>query len=117
MMDTGPRSWRSILFKPGRRPLRQRTAILLCISFLVLNVAVDILLLTNARVLGHIAAIQIRKHAGDLVTFDELTMSLGGQLRMDGVRLRLPNPGESIFEARRVRISIGHREGGIVAES
>lgn len=117
MMDTGPRSWRSILFRPGRPALRPRTAILLCIAILAANVALDVLLLTNARVLGRIASIQIRKHAGDLVTFDGLTMTLGGQIKMDRVRLRLTNPGESIFEARRVRISIGHREGGIVAES
>lgn len=117
MTDTAPRSWRSIIFRPGRPPMRPRTAVLLCLVILLVTLVVDVVLLTNSRVLGRIAAVQIRKHAGEYLKFESLTMTLGGQLKMDRVRLRVPDPEHPILEARRVRVSIGHRGGGVVAES
>ncbi len=117
MTDAAPRSWRSILFRPGRPPMRRRTAVLLCLTILAVNATLDVVLLTNARVLGRIAELQIRKRAGDLIDFERLAMTLGGQLRMERAVLRLPDPQRPFLTARRVRVSIGHREGAIVAES
>src|SRR6267142_1021503 len=102
MTDLAPRSWRSILFRPGRPPMRRRSAVLLCLAILAFNVIVDVLLLTNARVLGRIAELQIRKHAGDLIAFESLSMTLGGQLRMERAQLRLPDPSRPFLTARRV---------------
>ena len=97
--------------------MRRRTAAILCVLILGGVAALDILLLTNAQVLGRIAALQIRKHAGNLVDFESLTVTIGGQLRMEHMALRTPDPLRPILTARRVRVAIGHREGGIVAES
>ena len=117
MTDNAPRSWRSILFRAGRPPLRRRTAILLCLGFLAATLVLDVLLLTNARVLGRIAEVQIRARAGDLLAFESLTLTIGGQLRMERAELRFPDPARPLLTARRIRVSIGHRDGGIVAES
>jgi hypothetical protein len=97
--------------------MRRRTAVILCLITLGLVLALDVVLLTNAHVLGRIAAIQIRKHAGNLVDFERLTVSLGGTLRMERMALRTPDPARPVLSARRVIVAVGHREGGIVAES
>ncbi|HEU4339209.1 MAG TPA: hypothetical protein VFS19_04005, partial [Planctomycetota bacterium] len=117
MSDVAPRSWRSIIFRPGRPPMRRRVAVLLCAGFLLLNIVLDVLLLTNARVLGRVAEIQIRKHAGDMLGFETAALTIGGQLRLDKFELRRPDPEQPFLTARRVRVSIGHREGSVVAES
>jgi hypothetical protein len=117
MTDIAPRSWRSILFRPGRPPMRKRTAVLLCVATLLIILVFDVLILTNARVLGHIASMQIRKLAGEVVAYESLTMTVGVQLRMERFQLRLPGPSRPVLSARRVRVSIGHRDGGVVAES
>ena len=117
MNEPAPRSWRSIIFRPGRPPMRRRSAVLLCAAFLLLNIILDVVLLTNAQVLGRVAEIQIRKHAGDLVDFDSVSLTLGGKLRLDEFRLLRPDRAHPILTARRVRVSIGHREGNFLAES
>lgn len=117
MTATVPRSWRSIVFRPGLPPMRRRTAFLLCLAMFALVLVADLVLLTNARVLGRIAAVQIRKHAGNLISFESLSMTLGGKLRMERVELRLPELASPPLTARRIRVSIGYRDGGIVVES
>ena len=117
MPDLAPRSWRSIIFRPGRPPMRRRTALLICAAIFAVVVIVDVSLLTNARILGRIAAIQLRRHGSDVLGFEGVALTLGGQLRLDQFELRRPDPSHPFLTARRVWVSIGHREGGVVAES
>ncbi|HZL72474.1 MAG TPA: hypothetical protein VFC86_08435 [Planctomycetota bacterium] len=117
MPDLAPRSWRSIIFRPGRPPMRRRTALLICAAIFAVVVIVDVSLLTNARILGRIAAIQLRRHGSDVLGFEGVALTLGGQLRLDQFELRRPDPSHPFLTARRVWVSIGLREGGVVAES
>src|SRR5688572_770087 len=117
MTDIAPRSWRSILFKPGRPPLRRKTAYLLCGLMLLAVLVLDVLILTDSQILGRIAAQQLRKHAGDTLKFDDLTLTVGGRLRLDGVKIQPPRLSEPLLTAPRVRVDVGYRDGGVVAEA
>ena len=97
--------------------MRRRTALLICAAIFAVVVIVDVSLLTNARILGRIAAIQLRRHGSDVLGFEGVALTLGGQLRLDQFELRRPDPSHPFLTARRVWVSIGHREGGVVAES
>ncbi|HEY3226111.1 MAG TPA: hypothetical protein VGK61_03825, partial [Planctomycetota bacterium] len=117
MTDLAPRSWRSIIFRPGRPPMRKRTAMLLCLGVLLLNLGADVVLLTKGSVLGRIAELQLRRRAGDLLAFESVTMTLGGRVRIEKAEVCLPDRTRPFLTAQRVIASLGHREGSIVVES
>ena len=97
--------------------MRRRTAYLLCVVVFLAVLVLDVLVLTDSRVLGRIAAQQLQKHAGDTLKFDELTLSVGGRLRLEGVRIQPPKLSQPILTAPRVRVDVGYRDGGVVAET
>jgi len=117
MTDMAPRSWRSIIFRPGRPPMKKRTAVLLSLGVLLLNIGADVVLLTKASVLGRIADLQLRRRAGDLLAFERVTMTLGGRLRIEKAEVCLPDRTRPFLAAERVIATIGHREGSFVVES
>ena len=117
MTSAPPVSWRNIIFRAPAKPMSRRSAAILCGVVVAVLLAADVLLLTNAATLGRVAELQIRRSLGDQLSFTDVSMTIGGRVKLENVALRLTEKRRTFLSADRATISIARREGSWVAES